>query len=105
MTERNMERMKTKRRKAGKSPTKATKPVDGDNVRSLVCPKCGVPDRIAQIDLIPGYAMILGAKADGSIEWAGETEVDRDGQRPASNPREFVCLACNEKFGGEAIGL
>ena len=97
--------MTTKRRKAGKSPTKAIKPVDGDNVRSLVCPKCGVPDRIAQIDLIPGYALILGAKKDGSIEWGGETEVDWDGQRPASNPREFVCLACNEKFGGEAIGL
>lgn len=76
-----------------------------DTVRSLVCPKCGTPDRIAQCDLIPGYAKICGVKKDGSLEWAGETEVDWDGQRPACNPREFVCLACNEKFGSEAIGI
>ena len=96
--------MKTKRHKVGPAPAKAAKPAS-DDVRSLVCPKCGAPDRIAEIDLIPGYALILGARKDGSIEWGGETEVDWDGQRPASNPREFVCLACNEKFGGEAIGL
>ena len=97
--------MKTKRRKAGKAPKKVAQPAGDDDIRSLVCPKCQVADRIAEIDLIPGYALILGAKKDGSIEWGGETEVDWDGQRPASNPREFVCLACNEKFGGEAIGL
>lgn len=97
--------MKTKKRKAGKSPTKGIKPEDNDALRSLVCPMCGASDQIAEIDLIPGYALILGAKKDGSIEWGGETEVDWDGQRPASNPREFVCLACNEKFAGEAIGL
>ena len=97
--------MTTKRRKAGRSPAKATKPEDNAPLRSLVCPKCGEPDCIAQCDLIPGYAKILGVKKDGAIEWGGETEVDWDGQRPASNPREFVCLACNEKFGGEAIGL
>ena len=94
--------MRTKRRKA--SPA-ATKPADGDDLRVLVCPKCGATDQVAEIDLIPGYARILGVKKDGSIEWAGETEVDWDGQRPASNPREFVCLACNEKLAGEAIGL
>ena len=74
-------------------------------VRSLVCPKCGAVDRIAEIDIIPGYALVGGVKKDGSLEWTGETDVDWDGQRPANNPREFVCLACNEKFGGEAIGL
>jgi hypothetical protein len=100
-----VKQMTTKRRKAGSTPKKAVKPASDDEIRSLVCPKCGVADRIAEIDLIPGYALILGAKKDGSIEWGGETEVDWDGQRPASNPREFVCLACNEKFGGEAIGL
>jgi len=97
--------MKTKRQKAGKTPKKVAQPAGDDDIRSLVCPKCRVANRIAEIDLIPGYALILGAKKDGSIEWGGETEVDWDGQRPASNPREFVCLACNEKFGGEAIGL
>jgi len=98
-------KMKRRRQKAGTTPGKAVQSAGGDEIRSLACPKCGVADRIAEIDLIPGYARILGAKKDGSIEWAGETEVDWDGQRPASNPREFVCLVCNEKFGGEAIGL
>ena len=97
--------MKVKKHKADKARVKAAKPADEDELRSLVCPKCGEEDQVAELDLIPGTALILGVKKDGSIEWAGETEVDWDGQRPASNPREFVCLACNEKFEGKAIGL
>ncbi|MCG2661304.1 MAG: hypothetical protein L6437_13790 [Kiritimatiellae bacterium] len=97
--------MKTKKQKVDTLPAKTADKARCDDIRSLVCPKCGVLDRIAAIDIIPGYAKILGAKADGSLEWAGETEVDWDMQRPASNPREFVCLACNEKFGGVAIGI
>ena len=97
--------MSTNKRKPAQASTNATKPAGGNDLRSLVCPKCGVADRMAQIDLIPGYARIQGVKEDGSIEWAGETEVDWDGQRPASNPREFVCLGCNEKCGGEALGI
>jgi len=69
---------------------------EDDEAKPLVCPECG-SQRMAQIDLIPGYAHIQGVKPDGTIEWAGETEVDWDNQRPASNPPEFVCLACNEK--------
>jgi len=94
--------MNTKKKKADPSPTR---PASSDNVRSLACPKCGVPDRMAEIDLIPGYAQISGVRKDGTLEWAGQTEVDWDMQRPASNPPEFVCLACNEKFGGAVLGI
>ena len=97
--------MKTKDQKTDPSSAKTAKKARGDNVRSLVCPKCGVPDRIAELDLIPGYAAILGVKADGALEWAGETEIDWNGQQPASHPPEFVCRACNEKFAGAALGL
>ena len=99
--------MKSKRnkRKGHASPAKKMQKAGRTTVRPLVCPKCGTSDRMAQIDLIPGYALIGGVKEDGSLEWAGQTEVDWDMQRPASNPREFVCLACNEKFGGEALGI
>lgn len=97
--------MGTKRKRIGQAVKQKTKPADGNDLRHLVCPKCGVSDCMAQIDLIPGYALIVGVKVDGSIEWAGETEVDWDGQRPASNPREFVCMACNEKCGDEALGI
>lgn len=99
--------MKSKRnkRKANASPAKKVQKAGGDTVRPLVCPKCGTSDCMAQIDLIPGYARINGVREDGSLEWAGETKVDWDGQRPASNPREFICLACNEKFGGAALGI
>jgi DNA-directed RNA polymerase subunit RPC12/RpoP len=65
--------------------------------RLLVCPDCG-NRAIAQMDLIPGLAEIAGVYEDGTIEWVGETDVDWNGQRPASNPAEYVCLACNEKF-------
>ena len=96
--------MKNKR-KDNASPAKKVQKTGRTTVRPLVCPKCGTSDRMAQIDLIPGYALICGVKEDGSLEWAGQTEVDWDMQRPASNPREFVCLACNEKFGGAALGI
>ena len=97
--------MKTKKQKAGKARAKAAKPASNDEIRSLVCPKCGEPDQVAELDLIPGTVLILGVRKDGSIEWAGETEVDWDGQRPASNPTKFVCRACNAKFAGKALGL
>ena len=97
--------MKAKKQQAGKARAKADKPASDDEIRSLVCPKCGEPDQVAELDLIPGTVLILGVRKDGSIEWAGETEVDWDGQRPASNPAEFVCRACNEKFTGKVIGL
>ena len=74
----------------------------GVNLLAFTGFPCG---RKAQIDLIPGYALIGGVRENGSLEWAEQTEVDWDMQRPASNPREFVCLACNEKFGGEALGI
>ena len=97
--------MRTKKQKAGKARAKAAKPTSDDDIRSLVCPKCGEPDQVAELDLIPGTALVRGVKADGSLEWSGETEVDWDGQRPASNPAKFVCRACNEKFTGKALGL
>lgn len=102
-----LELMKSKRnkRKADASPAKKAQKAGGNTVRPLVCPKCGTSDCMAQIDLIPGYARISGVRKDGALEWAGQTKVDWDMQRPASNPREFVCLACNEKFGGEALGI
>ena len=97
--------MKAKKQQAGKARAKADKPASDDEIRSLVCPKCGEPDQVAELDLIPGTVLILGVRKDGSIEWAGETEVDWDGQRPASHPAEFVCRACNDKLTGKAIGL
>lgn len=97
--------MKTKSKKGHSMAAKTASKANDDNVRSLVCPKCGVSNRMAQIDIIPGYAKILGVKDDGAFEWAGETEVDWDMQRSAFNPSEFVCLACNEKFKSEELGI
>lgn len=76
-----------------------------DELEPLNCPECGEEGRLAQVDLIPGYAMINGVNKDGSIEWAGETRVDWDMQRPASNPPELICLSCNGRFMSEEVGI
>ena len=76
-----------------------------DRLKLLKCPGCETVSEIAQIDLIPGYARIEAVYEDGSYAWGGETEVDWDMQRPASNPPEFVCLACNRKLTREELVL
>ena len=96
--------MKTKTRETDRSSATQTEHVS-TAVRSLVCPRCGAPDWIAEIDIIPGYALILGVRDDGSIEWNGQTEVDWNEQGPASNPREFICLACDETLRDDDLGL
>lgn len=58
------------------------------------CPECESTS-IGQRDLIPATAEINCVHSDGTVEWAGESDVDWDGQRPASNPAEWVCLDCN----------
>jgi len=96
--------VKTQKKRADDSSATQTTQVS-TAVRSLACPRCGAPDWIAEIDVIPGYALILGIKEDGEIEWNGQTEVDWNEQRPASNPREFICLACDETLRDEDLGL
>ena len=96
--------MKTEKKRADDSSATQTTQVS-TAVRSLVCPRCGAPDWIAEIDVIPGYALILGIREDGEIEWNGQTEVDWNEQQPASNPREFICLACDETLRDEDLGL
>ena len=74
-------------------------------LQRLECPNCAANGSMAQIDVIPGYAKICGVYADGTIEWAGETEIDWDNQRPACNPSEYVCLDCGEKFTQKQLGV
>ena len=66
--------------------------------KSPVCPVCG-SQRIAEIDVLPGYALIESVNADGTIDWAGDTEIDWNNQRPESDPPEFICLGCAKTFG------
>lgn len=65
------------------------------------CPQCGSTGDFAQRDIIPGLALFLPVvRPDGTIErqWTGDTQVDWDGQRPASHPPEIVCLTCDHIF-------
>ena len=61
---------------------------------ALACPKCGESGRI---DEITGFAHISRVFEDGEIEWAGQTDVDWNSQRPekdaGGNPI-YICLAC-----------
>lgn len=65
------------------------------------CPQCGNTTDFAQRDLVPGLALFTPMlTSDGVVDprWSGETRMGWDDQRPASNPPEFVCLACDHLF-------
>ncbi len=61
----------------------------------VVCPSCG-SDNVAQADVIPSYTNLRAVRLDGQIEWSGDTDVQWNDQRPASNPPEYLCLSCGE---------
>ena len=69
------------------------------------CPACDGDGRLAQIDLIPGYAVIAGLYEDGTIEWDGYTEVDWNMQRPEDNPPEYICMNCSSVFTAKELGV
>lgn len=67
------------------------------NGQTVRCPRCG-EGRLAETDLVEGYALIEAIRPDGTVEWAGETRMDWDSQRPAHCPPQIVCLACNHRL-------
>ena len=73
--------------------------------RPLACPACDGDGRLAQIDLIPGYAVIAGLYGDGTIEWDGYTEVDWNMQRPEDDPLQYICLSCSSVFTAKELGV
>lgn len=72
--------------------------------KEVRCPKCS-KGHIARRDIVSAEAHVEGVNPDGSINWQGGSDIDWDSQRPADNPAEFVCLACNEHFEAEQLGI
>jgi DNA-directed RNA polymerase subunit RPC12/RpoP len=68
----------------------------------VVCLTCG-SDNVAQVNVVPGYAAIQAIRLDGAIIWAGDTQMDWDGQRPASNPPEYICRTCGASVDLAAV--
>lgn len=60
------------------------------------CPQCGSSEGLGQQNLVPGLA--LGHFEHSVFVFEGETKMDWDNQRPASNPPEFYCFACDHRF-------
>ncbi|TET55108.1 MAG: hypothetical protein E3J64_00780 [Anaerolineales bacterium] len=61
----------------------------------LLCPKCG-ENEMAEIDNVPGLALVHGIYNDATIEWGGETEIDWNRQAATHSPARFVCLSCKD---------
>ena len=62
-----------------------------------VCPKCKRADRLAEVNVMLGYA--LGAfNRDGVFIFEGYTEVDWDSQAVVKEGNRYICLACSETF-------
>ena len=68
----------------------------------VFCLACG-SDNVGQINVVPGYAAIQAVRLDGAILWAGETQMDWDGQRPAGNPPEYACQTCGASVDLAAV--
>ena len=65
------------------------------------CPHCGSTEAFSELDLVPGRALFTPVLlADGTVDlqFHGDTEMDWDDQRPASDPPEFLCHACDSTF-------
>lgn len=60
------------------------------------CPTCLSTTNLAEIDLIPGFA--YGYFENGEFHYAGETDVDWNGQTAAHNPPHFWCYGCKAEF-------
>jgi predicted RNA-binding Zn-ribbon protein involved in translation (DUF1610 family) len=78
--------------------TKATKAETKPRQRSLKpkCPKCGCTD-IDQIDNIQAKTPISRVKADGTVTFVGETDVQWDSQEAKtsdSGHRIWLCSSC-----------
>ncbi len=62
-----------------------------------VCPKCKRGDRLAEVNVIFGYA--LGRfNCDGVFIFEGYTELDWDSQAVVKEGNRYICLACSETF-------
>lgn len=71
-------------------------------MRRAKCPRCGATDTIAELDLVPGLAGIVGFKEDAEPEFAGYTEVlwdDQIAQRDEHGNIIYVCTSCNQQLG------
>lgn len=73
---------------------RATAEVEDTVVIPVKCPRCGAEDSLSELDLIPGRCSIQGVTPQGIIVFAGETDVDWDGQYEAHTPARFACDAC-----------
>ena len=61
-----------------------------------VCPHCKAQGNMYQIDLVPGLASIvtIDNQTGAVVDWAGDTEMQWDDQRPANRPPKFFCKFC-----------
>jgi hypothetical protein len=70
------------------------------------CPDCGERIR-GSVDVLYGVALVTKPDEDGNCEWAGETEVDWNGQAPTSNSPGTVVVRClnGHEFEAEMQGM
>lgn len=67
-----------------------------------VCPNCKRSDRLAEVNLITGYAR-GGFNADGEFIFHGYTDVDWDSQITVPEGEQYICLACGTRFNSPAV--
>ena len=65
-------------------------------IKLAVCPICG--GSLGEIDVLIGLAIASHIDEAGKVEWAGDTEIEWDSQKPKHNPPRFECTGCGRVF-------
>ena len=60
------------------------------------CPACNSTST-GRVDVVYGLAEITEIRADGTVDWTGDTEVNWDTQRPAHKVPRLECMDCGHQ--------
>ena len=73
-----------------------SKPLKNETATAPQCPNCHSTD-CGRVNVVYGLAMITEIRADGSVDWTGDTEVNWNSQRPAHKVPRLGCRTCGHQ--------
>lgn len=68
-------------------------------IKTAVAPQCPECNSTAcgRVDIVYGLAAITEIRADGTVDWTGDTEINWDSQRPAHKVPRLECMDCGHQ--------
>ena len=72
------------------------KPIQNETATTPQCPECSGA-AVGRVDVVYGIAEITEIRADGTVDWTGDTEINWDSQRPAHKVPRLECMDCGHQ--------